>query len=143
MELGYLVRDFQGTSSPLEQTEHQFGDLESERTSEIEFPSLSSEKANDAEIRWNPVDSERESVELPHIENGYYSTYEERIKQTPRENSDRGDWSGKRGESEFTPNDKEVKMILEKYGTHSISYKDGIPDFRKKPRNTRRKFQTM
>lgn len=129
MELGHLFKDFEQSPS-LEQTEHRFLDLESERPSGIELPSLWKKETDNTEaIEWNSIDSERESVELPHIENGYYSTYEERIKQTPRENSERGDWSGERGESEFTPNSKEIKEILEKYGIYGISYKDGIPDF--------------
>lgn len=59
----------------------------------------------------------------------YYSTYAERLKQTPAEDSDRGKWEGKRGESKFIPNDPEIKAILEKYGLDGIEYKDGIPDF--------------
>lgn len=59
----------------------------------------------------------------------YFSTYEERIKQTPKEDSERGNWEGERGESKFIPNDQEIKEILEKYGLDGITYKDGIPDF--------------
>ena len=47
------------------------------------------------------------------VEDKYYSTYEERLKQTPREDSNRGEWSGKRGESEFTPNNENIKEILD------------------------------
>lgn len=59
----------------------------------------------------------------------YYSTYEERIKQTPREDSDRGQWDGERGESKYTPNDEEITQILEKYDSDGVCYEDGIPDF--------------
>lgn len=59
----------------------------------------------------------------------YYSTYAERLKQTPAEDSDRGKWEGERGESKFIPNDPEIKAILEKYGLDGIEYEDGIPDF--------------
>lgn len=59
----------------------------------------------------------------------YFSTYDERLKQTPKEDSDRGEWAGERGESKFIPNDSEIKAILEKYGLDGIVYKDGIPDF--------------
>ena len=62
-------------------------------------------------------------------ENDYFSTYDERLKQTPKEDSDRGEWEGERGESKFIPNDPEIKAILEKYGLDGIVYKDGIPDF--------------
>lgn len=59
----------------------------------------------------------------------YQSTYDERIKQTPRKDSDRGEWEDERGESKFVPNDPEIKELLEKYGLDGIEYKDGIPDF--------------
>lgn len=62
-------------------------------------------------------------------ENDYFSTYDERLKQTPKEDSDRGEWEGERGESVFSPCDLEIKKILEKYGVDGIAYKDGIPDF--------------
>ena len=59
----------------------------------------------------------------------YQSTYDERIKQTPRKDSDRGEWEDERGESKFVPNDPEIKELLKKYGLDGIEYKDGIPDF--------------
>ena len=62
-------------------------------------------------------------------ENDYFSTYDERLKQTPKEDSDRGEWEGERGESKFLPNDPAIKKFLEKYGLDGIVYKDGIPDF--------------
>lgn len=58
----------------------------------------------------------------------YPSTYEERMRQTPRE-GDRGHWTGERGETEYIPTDEEIKALLEKYKSSSIDYKDGIPDF--------------
>lgn len=61
--------------------------------------------------------------------NEYFSTYDERIMQTPREDSDRGKWEGIRGESKFIPYNQEIKDILAKYGVDGIVYKDGIPDF--------------
>lgn len=63
------------------------------------------------------------------VEDKYYSTYEERLKQTPREDSNRGEWSGKRGESEFTPNNENIKEILDQYNKKSIMYENAIPDF--------------
>lgn len=59
----------------------------------------------------------------------YFSTYEERLNQTPKEDSDRGIWEAERGESKFIPYDQEIKEILGKYGLDGIAYKDGIPDF--------------
>ncbi len=78
-----------------------------------------------AEGAVNETDNQSEK----DVENGYYSTYEERLKQTPAEESDRGEWSGERGESDYTPSDEEVKDILEKYDKESINYEDAIPDF--------------
>ena len=73
----------------------------------------------------NETDNRKQS----DVENDYYSTYDERIKQTPAEESDRGEWSGDRGESNYTPSDEEIQKILGKYDEKSITYKDGIPDF--------------
>lgn len=71
------------------------------------------------------------SQEIPEGDSpeDYYSTYDERLKQTPKEDSDRGEWEGERGESKFIPNDSEIKDILEKYGLDGITYENGIPDF--------------
>lgn len=69
------------------------------------------------------------SCEQKDVQELYFSTYEERLKQTPRDDGERGTWSEKRGESEFTPNDEEIKNILAKYGQESIAYKDASPDF--------------
>ena len=76
-----------------------------------------------AEGAINEISDQRE------VENDYYSTYEERIKQTPAEESDRGEWSGERGESNYTPSDEEIKDILDNYDKESIAYEDAIPDF--------------
>lgn len=57
------------------------------------------------------------------------STYIDRIRQTPRENSERGEWDGKRGESKFIPFDEEIIDILKQFDLDGIEYKDGIPDF--------------
>lgn len=72
---------------------------------------------------------ETDSSDGHDVEDDYYSTYEERLNQTPAEKSDRGEWSGERGESDYTPSDEEIKDILTKYGKESITYHDGIPDF--------------
>lgn len=73
--------------------------------------------------------NETDKPDQRDVENDYYSTYEERIKQTPAEESDRGEWSGERGESDYTPLDEEVKDILDKYDKENITYEDAIPDF--------------
>lgn len=62
-------------------------------------------------------------------EEEYFSTYDERLRQTPKEDSDRGEWEGERGESKFVPYDQEIIDILAEYGLDGIVYKDGIPDF--------------
>lgn len=61
--------------------------------------------------------------------NHCFSTYEKRLDQTPRKDSDRGEWEGERGESIFIPNDQEITDILDKYGLEGIEYENGIPDF--------------
>ena len=64
-------------------------------------------------------------------ESDYPSSYKERIDRTPRENSDRGEWTGERGESVFIPSDEEMQKLLAQFGLDGIEYKDGIPDFSK------------
>ena len=131
----------------LETTDNRIGNLESERPLVSELPTLDKSMMDADDISgWKAGDAEREVAELPHleekephaetdngekedVENLYYSTYEERMKQTPREDSDRGEWTEVRGESEFIPNDEEVKDILGKHDKESISYRDAIPDF--------------
>ncbi len=105
--------------------------IESERPFGMELPQLESNVSLENTKEYRFKDSERETVELPQIErdNPYCSNYEERLKQTPRESSERGEWSECRGESEFTPNDREVQDILDKYKKESIEYGDAIPDF--------------
>lgn len=104
--------------------------VESERPIGEELPHIESGQYL-KEASKETFDSGREVEELPQIEtdNPYYSTYEERLKQTPSEESERGDWTGKRGESEFIPNDKEVQDILCQYEKENVAYEDAIPDF--------------
>lgn len=71
------------------------------------------------------IGKKKEAVEVDN----YFSTYEERLKQTPKEDYSRGEWIGERGESEFIPSGTEIKDILDKYELDGITYKDGIPDF--------------
>lgn len=63
------------------------------------------------------------------IENNYLSTYKERLDQTPREDGERGEWTGERGESKFIPNDKEILEVLAQHKMEGIEYQDAIPDF--------------
>ena len=63
----------------------------------------------------------------------YYTSYEERLKQTPKE---KGTWVGERGESKFIPDLKlhENAALIEKmkeYGIDAIEYKNAEPDFSK------------
>ena len=57
----------------------------------------------------------------------YFSKYEERIAQTPSEESNR--WEGQRGESCCLPGSERSKAILDAHGIKGIQYKDGTPDF--------------
>ena len=70
------------------------------------------------------------------VKNAFFSNYEERLKQTPKDDGERGRWEGERGESKFIPSDPEIKKIIEKYGLDGIIYKDGIPDFSKVSEST-------
>ena len=59
----------------------------------------------------------------------YSSTYKERVDRTPKNDGERGDWQGDRGESLFVPNDPDINSILHKHGIMGIKYQDGTPDF--------------
>lgn len=62
-------------------------------------------------------------------ESDYPSTYKDRMGQTPRDDGERGEWQGERGESIYVPKDSEIKEILEEYEIEGIAYEDAIPDF--------------
>lgn len=94
--------------------------------SPVESNKVSNRESEKADI---VCDSHREMNETNEAENKYYSTYDERLKQTPAEETERGEWDGERGESKFTPTDEKVKEILAKYGLDGIEYNDAIPDF--------------
>ena len=61
----------------------------------------------------------------------YYSTREERLAQTPRENGidSKGIWQGERGESKYIPNDAKAQEALARCGRDGVEYKDAVPDF--------------
>ena len=56
--------------------------------------------------------------------NDYFSTYNERIAQAPKEG-----WLGERGESLCKSLKEEVNKVLAKYGLDGIQYKNGLADF--------------
>lgn len=62
-------------------------------------------------------------------ENEFCSTYKERLDQTPKADSERGEWAGERGESEFIPSDPQMQETLSEFGMEGVTYKDAIPDF--------------
>lgn len=104
----------------------------------VELPQIQEAKPVENEVDLKDVAVDRsvessvnktENPDQRDVKNDYYSTYDERLNQTPVENSDRGEWSGERGESDYIPSDEEVKDILSKYDKDSITYNDGIPDF--------------
>lgn len=67
------------------------------------------------------------------LEEGYQSTYKDRLNQTPAE-GERGKWTGERGESRYIPNaetEKGAKAAekLSEYDLEGEEYQDAIPDF--------------
>lgn len=88
-------------------------------------------KPNDAKQFW-----ESNFADFQEHDVGYYTTYDDRLKCTPKENSDLGTWDGDRGESDFTPNGDtdDGKRALDKLSENnlsSIEYKNAEPDFSK------------
>lgn len=59
----------------------------------------------------------------------YNSTLEERIKKTPKRNTNRGIWTGDRGKSWYIPTDESIIDILHVFELNGILYEEGIPDF--------------
>ncbi|WP_404936331.1 HNH endonuclease [Pseudoalteromonas sp. SR45-5] len=55
-----------------------------------------------------------------------YTTYEERLAQTPINN---GSWSGERGESMFISTNPSVNEVIADYGVEGINYENAYPDF--------------
>lgn len=79
---------------------------------------------NSAISEMNSIADEAWDISKKEVE--YYSTYEERIMNTPKEG-----WTGERGESMFIPQDAKTIEKLNEYGLKGIEYKNGIPDFSK------------
>lgn len=72
--------------------------------------------------------------EMHDKEKDYYTSYEDRLNHTPKEDSELGTWEGERGESKFIPNEeneaaKAAKEKLDKYGMDGVEYKSAEPDF--------------
>lgn len=72
--------------------------------------------------------------EMHNKEKDFYTSYEDRIKYTPREDSELGFWEGERGESKFVPNEQNeagatAKGKLSEYGMDGVEYNSGEPDF--------------
>ena len=95
-----------------------------------ELPDDSGEQMYQAEL---PDDSgeasNQEDLADDVADVAYQSTYKERIDRTPRNDGERGNWQGARGESVFIPNSDEINEILDEYNVDGIEYKNGIPDF--------------
>lgn len=69
-----------------------------------------------------------------NMEQEFYTTYEDRVKYTPKEDSVNGEWTGKRAESTFipstdSPEGKEAHDKLNEHGLTGIEYINGEPDF--------------
>ena len=97
-------------------------------SSKIEIPNdaIKTDKTTNNSEQIGKSEAEKDKPETTET---FQSSYEERLQQTPKEGTERGEWEGERGESKFIPNDEKVKEILSKYGLDGITYKDGIPDF--------------
>lgn len=72
--------------------------------------------------------------EMHDREEEYYTSYEDRINHTPKEDSELGSWEGERGESKFIPNENNeaanaAKEKLAEYGMDGIEYESAEPDF--------------
>lgn len=72
--------------------------------------------------------------EMHDKEKDYYTSYEDRINHTPKEDSELGSWEGERGESKFIPNENNeaanaAKDKLAVYGMDGVEYESGEPDF--------------
>lgn len=65
-----------------------------------------------------------------NLELEVFSTYEERLCQTPRD-GERGFWDGIRGEANYIPYESKMRELLAEYGTDRVSYQDAVPDFSK------------
>ncbi len=86
----------------------------------LEKQEIGQQSYNDEKYDFNP--DKRKEV--------YYSSLEERIKYTPKEDSSNGSWQHERGKSLFISNNQEVNQKLKAYGMEGIKYREGIPNFK-------------
>lgn len=68
------------------------------------------------------VSEDTEEFDLSEFDN----EFQENWKRTPINN---GEWSGERGQSKWIPDEKDVREILNRYGTDGIDYIGNFPDF--------------
>lgn len=74
--------------------------------------------------------------EMHDKEKDYFTSYEDRLSHTPKEDSELGSWEGERGESKFIPNENNeaantAKEKLSEYGMDGVKYESAEPDFSK------------
>lgn len=66
----------------------------------------------------------------------HYNTYKDCLDQTPKSDSEKGEWAGEKGESLFVPSEgspegKAAKEKLDEYGLSGVEYINAEPDFSK------------
>ena len=86
------------------------GNLEKSSVENIETNASQLEKNIEVEKPDSVLAKESAEKFIQRLENGYLSSYEERMIQTPRPES--GTWNGERGESKFMPNDEEAQKEI-------------------------------
>lgn len=87
------------------------------------------------DLKGNNIESSDKKDVNDSIYGGEYTTFEERMKQTPK-NGERGKFEGERANSKFVPSDEteagaRCKEKLAEYGLDGIEYKNGEADFSK------------
>lgn len=92
------------------------------------------ESGSDDEIvkKSEKFDPDERIVDVREKIDGFYTSYEDRIKCTNLDSSEgglRGSWTGERGESVFIPSYQYMKNELAKYGVKGIEFKSGEADF--------------
>lgn len=88
------------------------------------------EKSVEAEKPENMQSPEKTAAFWERLESELFSTYEERLFQTPKD-GERGCWDGVRGEANYIPSNREMREMLAEYGTDRVLYKNAIPEFSK------------
>ena len=70
-------------------------------------------------------DPDKRITEIKPDADGFYTRLADRIKYSPLEASERGDWTGERGNSIFIPKYPYMKDVLKRFGIEGIRYKNG------------------